>query len=91
VRLVLGANSSSIKSLMLRDGMKPVLAGMGVGILASGLGAQVIKSLLFEVRPLDPVVLVLAPLLLELVALLACYLPTRHIANIDPVIVLRYE
>ena len=91
VRLALGANSGSIKSLMLRDGMKPVLAGIGIGILAGGLGAKVIKSLLFEVRPLDPVVLVLAPLLLGFVALLSCYLPARRIAHIDPVIVLRYE
>jgi predicted permease len=91
VRLALGASSGSIRSLLVRDGMKPVLAGIGLGILAGGPAARVIQSMLFEVRPLDPVVFMLAPLFLCSVALLACYLPAHRIAGVDPLIVLRYE
>ena len=64
---------------------------MGAGLLAGSFLARLIASMLFEVRPLDPVIFTITPVFLAMIALLACYLPARRVASIDPVVVLRYE
>jgi predicted permease len=91
VRLVLGATRRDIASLVLRHGMRPVLAGLTAGLVAAAMLARLIGSLLFEVRPWDPITFVTAPVALALVAALACYLPARRGASADPMSALRYE
>jgi putative ABC transport system permease protein len=91
VRLALGANQRDIKSLTLRQSMKPVAVGLGVGLIAATILGRLIASLLFEVRAVDPLTFAAAPILLSLVAALACYIPARQAARIDPMMALRYE
>jgi predicted permease len=91
VRLALGANQRDIKALTLRQSMKPVAMGLGVGLALAAILGRLIASLLFEVGALDPLTFAVAPMLLSLVAALACYLPARQAAQIDPLMALRYE
>jgi len=71
--------------------MRPVLGGMVIGLAAAAAAARLIESLLFEVRPLEPVVFVTAPLVVALLAALACYEPARRGARTDPIVALRYD
>jgi putative ABC transport system permease protein len=77
--------------MVVRQGMTLVLIGIGVG-LAGALGLnRVIASLLFGVNATDPMTFVTISLLLGFVALLACYIPARRAASVDPVVALRAE
>lgn len=91
VRIVLGADQREVMALVLRHGMTPVVAGMAVGIVAATALGKLIGSLLFGVRPLDPFIFASAPLLLAMLASLACYLPARRGARVDPMVALRCE
>jgi predicted permease len=91
VRIALGASSQDVLRLVLREGMRPVLAGIVVGI-AGGLAlTRTIQSLLFQVRPDDPLTLVSVVALLAAVSLLACWIPARKATRVDPLTALRYE
>jgi len=91
VRMALGAQRRDVLGLVLIKGMK--LTGIGIGIGVTGaLGlTRVLSSLLFEIKPIDPLTFMTIPLLLVSVAVLACWLPARKAARIDPMEALRYE
>jgi ABC-type antimicrobial peptide transport system permease subunit len=91
VRMALGATGGSVAGFILRDGMKPVLAGMLVGLPAAAASCHLLKSLLFGVAPLDPLTFAGAALTLLGVAALACYLPALRATRIDPALTLRSE
>jgi predicted permease len=91
VRVALGANPREVCSLMLRQGMWPVLLGLGAGILMAAATTRLMTSLLFEVRALDPATFIAAPLFLGTVAAVASYLPARRASRIDAVEALRYQ
>jgi len=91
LRMALGAQKGDVMRSVLAQGLRPVLAGLAVGLIGARLGAALVRSLLFGVGPLDPVALGSVACLLLMAAALACYLPARRAARLDPVIALRCE
>jgi ABC-type antimicrobial peptide transport system permease subunit len=91
IRLALGAQRSSIVMLVLASGAKRGLAGCGIGILGSLFATRLLRSLLFQVDPLDPAVTVLAAFSIFVLALAASIIPAQRAASSDPVQALRAE
>jgi predicted permease len=91
VRMALGASAADVSRFVVREGMKPALAGVAFGLVGAVLASRVLKSLLFGVEPLDPLTFALVPPLLLAVSLLACYLPAIRATRIDPMQALRSE
>jgi predicted permease len=91
IRMALGARAADVLRLVLRQGMTPVLIGLAAGLaLSLGLG-RLSAGLLFEVPPHDPATLAAAAAVLTAAALLACAVPARRAARIDPAQALRDE
>jgi putative ABC transport system permease protein len=89
--MALGAAASSVRNMVLRQGMTVALIGVVIGI-ASAFGlTRVIATFLFGVTERDPIVFIGVPLLLSAVAFFAVWLPARRAARVDPVIALRTE
>jgi putative ABC transport system permease protein len=91
VRMALGADRSSIRSMVLREGAVMVAAGLTVGVLAALATTRYLQTLLFEIRPTDPLTLVGVCVLLSGAALLACYVPAARATRVDPVVALRID
>ena len=91
IRIALGARGRSVLWLVLREALVLVVIGLVVGVLASLAVSKTAASLLYELKPNDPLTITLATLLLALVALIAGYLPARRASRVDPMIALRDE
>ena len=91
IRLALGAMRGQLMRRVLLDGMRPALAGLGFGLVASALSVRMIRSMLYETRPLDPAVFAGVVVLLLVVASLACLVPAWRASRLDPVRALRTE
>ena len=91
IRMALGAQGRSVLWLVLREALVLVVIGLVVGVLASLAVTKTAASLLYELKPNDPLTIVSATLLLALVALVAGYLPARRASRVDPMIALREE
>jgi len=91
VRMALGASTSDVLKLILRNGFKLALIGIVVGLLVAFAATRVLSTLLFGVSATDPTIFLIDALLLALVALAACLVPAMRATKIDPLISLRYE
>ena len=91
IRLALGAKGSDVLGLVLRMGLRLVGIGVGLGLIASLALGRVIATQLWGVSAYDPWTLTLVPALLILTGLVACWLPARRAARVDPLVALRYE
>jgi len=91
VRMAMGAQRSHVLKMVIGDGLKPVLAGLALGILGVLALSKVLSSLVYAVSASDPATLAGVTLLFGCVSLAALYLPARRATRIDPLIALRYE
>jgi putative ABC transport system permease protein len=91
VRMALGADRRELVRLVLRDGMRRVLAGVAFGLAGAAALTRVLRGMLFEVKPGDPLTLVGVTLLLVATALAANLLPARRAARVNPTDALRCE
>jgi putative ABC transport system permease protein len=91
IRLALGAQPRNVFRMILGHGARLTGLGVLIGFLAAFGVTRLMTSLLFGIRPTDPLTLVAVPALLMAVALLACYLPARRATRVDPMVALRYE
>ena len=89
IRAALGAQRGDIIRLVLAEGMKLSLLGIGVGLAAAFALARFVETLLFEVRVHDPLVFIASACLLAVVAAVSIYLPARRAARLDPIAALR--
>jgi putative ABC transport system permease protein len=91
VRMALGAQTSHVRTMFLRQGLALTATGIVLGIGVAVVLTRVMAGLLFGVGPLDPITYAVVSVALAIVALLATYLPARRASRVDPVIALRAE
>jgi predicted permease len=91
VRAALGASRSEILRLVVRQGLGVTIAGLAIGVAGAAAATRLMQQMLFGVTPLDWITFTGAPLVLLLVATLACLVPARRAAATDPAVALRYE
>jgi predicted permease len=91
IRLALGAERRSILQMVLRQGLGLAIAGAAVGLLCSLIVSHLMASVLYGVKPTDPLTFAGVTLVFISVALLACYVPARRAMKVDPMVALRYE
>jgi putative ABC transport system permease protein len=91
VRLALGAEPAGITRQIVMQGGIVSFIGIGVGLFGAFAGAQLIASVLYGVDPHDPTVFAMMAIVLQLVALIACWLPARRAAALSPTIALRAD
>jgi predicted permease len=91
IRMALGAERNSLLTLVVGDGLRLLLIGVGVGLAAAVGLTRLMSSMLYGVRPTDLAIFATVSLLLAGVALLASYIPARRATKVDPMVALRYE
>jgi putative ABC transport system permease protein len=91
LRMALGASRSNVMGMVAKQAMSLLATGLAVGLLLSFSLMWLLSSLLFAVRPYDPVSLAAAAVVLALVALIACSIPAWRATRVDPLVALRYE
>jgi putative ABC transport system permease protein len=91
VRMALGASPGSMMAMVFSDGMRLAGVGLAAGWIAAAALSGLMRSLLFEVKPFDPLAFGAGAVVLAAFALLACYVPARRATRVDPMIALRQE
>ncbi|HET6887683.1 MAG TPA: FtsX-like permease family protein, partial [Candidatus Udaeobacter sp.] len=91
IRFALGASRGDVLRLVLGQGAVLVGIGLAAGLFGAFVASRALRSVLYDVAPLDPAALISALLTLSLVALIACFLPARRASRVDPIEALRTE
>lgn len=91
IRMAVGAREQDVLRLVMKQGMKPAVAGLAIGLGAAVGLTRLMESLLFGVSATDPLTFVVLSVLLLSAAVLACFFPARRATKVDPMIALRYE
>jgi len=91
IRVAVGAQQKDVLGLVLGEGTRLVLWGVGLGVVSALGFTRLLSSLLFAVGASDPLTYVGVSVALVLVALIACYIPARRALSVDPIVALRYE
>jgi predicted permease len=91
IRVALGATAADVLRLVVGQGMRPVMIGLGAGVIAALALGRLLHGLLFDIAETDPGTYAVVTVVLGSVAILACYLPARRAARVDPMLALRAE
>jgi len=91
IRMALGAQAAQVVRLIMRSGLQLVAIGLALGLAAAAGAARLIQALLFDIRPLEPLVYAAVAVTFAIVAALACLLPSLRASRIDPIIALRAD
>jgi len=91
IRMALGASASEVHTLVLRQGLAPVLCGLAAGLLGAMAAGRVLAGLLFAVSAADPLTMFVVAAVLLSVSAAACYIPAFRATRNDPLVALRYE
>ena len=91
IRMALGAQRDQLLQLMLVDGLRPALFGLGLGLVVSFAATRIFQSMLYGTQPLDPFVYAAVAAVLLMVAAVACLVPAWRASRLDPMQALRTE
>ena len=91
VRMALGAQTTDVLRLVVRQGMNPVLLGLVIGLAGTFAAGRLIAAQLYQISPHNPLLLGATAIVLALAALLACLIPARRASRVDPIVALRTE
>ena len=91
IRMAMGAGRGNLIALIMRQGMRPALLGLVIGLAGAAATTRFMSSLVFQVSVTDPGIFLIVALVLGFVALAACLVPARRASRVDPMVALRYE
>lgn len=91
IRMALGAKRADVLRMIVRSGLRPVMAGLAIGLVMSTLLGRVLGAQLVGVTAYDPRTLAAAAVLLAMIAAIACWIPARRAARVDPLVALRHQ
>jgi predicted permease len=91
IRMALGAQRGNVLQMVLSQGVRLIVPGVAIGVVAALLASYLMRSMLFGIRSWDPVIFVAVTVVLAVVTLAASYVPARAATKVDPMVALRYE
>jgi ABC-type antimicrobial peptide transport system permease subunit len=91
VRMAMGATQANVLGMVLKQGLVMAALGIAAGIAASAALTQLLKDMLFEIKPNDPITLAGASAVMIIVTIVACWVPAHRATKVDPLVALRYE